>query len=362
MDNLKYERLKQIIKNNIREGLWKPGDKIPVEKDLCKTFGVSKITVKKAKNDLVAEGVLEHLPGRRGSFIRKQQQKSIASNFIGVAITDIMDPFIAETYQGIEDKLWENRMHPVLCNAYYDIEKIKAYFESLLHRGVAGVIFTPVIVQEYIDNNKRMIDMLEQQGIPYVLLDRNLPDILANAVVSDNRQASKKLTERLLQKGHKRILLFSGIKCSSMTARVQGFLEAIEEAGLTQDEKLLIQIDEFLFRDQRYQKEEIARVRKMVEDAGEFTACYTLNSNALRTAIQTVFPKKDRTKRKIELATYDYAVQELHGVVSHVTVVKQPAYRMGWKSAKLLIDMLNKQDSPIIQMTLRSKIIENVIE
>ena len=49
VDTPKYERLKQVITNNIRDGIWKPGDKLPAEKILCEQFGVSKITVKKAK-------------------------------------------------------------------------------------------------------------------------------------------------------------------------------------------------------------------------------------------------------------------------------------------------------------------------
>ena len=38
MDAPKYERLKQIIKNNIRDGVWRPGDKMPVEAVLCEHF------------------------------------------------------------------------------------------------------------------------------------------------------------------------------------------------------------------------------------------------------------------------------------------------------------------------------------
>ena len=88
MDKLKYERLKQIIKNNIRDAIWRPGDKIPVDKILCEQFGVSRITVKKAKDDLIAEGVLENLPGRRGAFVRKKN-RGLSTDLIGVVIESI---------------------------------------------------------------------------------------------------------------------------------------------------------------------------------------------------------------------------------------------------------------------------------
>ena len=144
MSVLKYDHLKQIMKENIRNGLWQPGDKIPLEQDLCTQFEVSRMTVKRAKNDLIAEGLLENLPGRRGVFVKDSPVMPATTDFIGVALDDIKDPFVAEMLQGIEGKLWEDGLHTILCNAYFDFTRIEAYFHSLLQKQAAGVIFTPI--------------------------------------------------------------------------------------------------------------------------------------------------------------------------------------------------------------------------
>ena len=158
LDTPKYERLKQVITNNIRDGIWKPGDKLPAEKILCEQFGVSKITVKKAKDDLLTEGILENLPGRKGTFI-KPTTRMPSTGLVGVAIDDIHDLYFSLILKGIEDKLWEHKLHTIVCNVYHDFEKIEAYFQSLSQRNVAGIIFAPARGARgagYVEGNRRI--------------------------------------------------------------------------------------------------------------------------------------------------------------------------------------------------------------
>jgi GntR family transcriptional regulator of arabinose operon len=361
LDTLKYERLKQVIKNNIRDGIWKSGDKLPAEKVLCEQFGISKITVKKAKDDLLTEGVLENLTGRKGTFIKHTTRRP-STGLVGVAIDDVNDPHFAPILKGIEDKLWENKLHTILCNAYHDIEKLEAYFHSLLQQNVAGVIFAPARGIGYFENNCRIIDMLTENHIPYVLVDRYIPGLCLNAVVSNNHQGSKDLTKALLEKGHKRILVLAGVECSSIDERLRGYLEALQEAGIAPGSHLIIKADDILLRGQNHREEELERIRGLVETAGDFTACYTINSILLQTATQVIFPKDKNLRKHLAIATYDYTIKEVIGITNRVMVAKQPSYRMGWEAARLLIEALNNPDLPVTQITLKSEIIEEVIE
>ena len=357
----KYERLKQIIKNTIRDGVWRPGDKIPIETALCEQFEVSKITVQKAKRELIAEGLLENLPGRKGTFVKKASPRP-STDFIGVAVDDIQDSFVVDMLKGIEDKLWENKLHTILCNTGFDVGKVEAYFASLVERHVAGVIFTPVKGDDYRENNRRILDMLSGHHIPHVLLDRYVPDCLVHSVVSDNRQASKALTQALLAKGHTRILVLTGNGCSSIDDRLQGHVQALREAGLEHDERLIVRVNDLLFfKPPEDYREELDRIRHLVEQSGEFTACYTMNP-LLQTAFHVIFPRSQKTAKALDLVTYDAMTEHVAGFTNCVTVVKQPAYKMGWEAARLLIDTLNNPDQPIIQMTLKAEIIEKMLD
>lgn len=69
-----YYQLKEEIRRKILSNEWKEGSKLPSEKDICEIFGVSRTTVRKAVDELEAEGYLVKRQGR-GTFVK---QKSIA--------------------------------------------------------------------------------------------------------------------------------------------------------------------------------------------------------------------------------------------------------------------------------------------
>jgi GntR family transcriptional regulator len=67
-----YQQIKSIWKTQIEQGLLRPGDKIPTERELCQRYGVSQITVKQAITALVQEGLLVRRP-RTGTFVARPQ-------------------------------------------------------------------------------------------------------------------------------------------------------------------------------------------------------------------------------------------------------------------------------------------------
>ena len=75
-----YFQLKGILMDRIRGGVYVPGGLIPSERELGESFGLSRMTVRQALNQLVAEGVLHRDKGR-GTFVSriKLEQRNIMS-------------------------------------------------------------------------------------------------------------------------------------------------------------------------------------------------------------------------------------------------------------------------------------------
>ncbi len=48
------------LKEKIESGVYKPGDVLPVESELCAEYNVSRITIRKAISRLEEEGLIEH--------------------------------------------------------------------------------------------------------------------------------------------------------------------------------------------------------------------------------------------------------------------------------------------------------------
>jgi GntR family transcriptional regulator len=60
--------LKEKLLQKIQTGEWKPGQKIPSETDLCAIYNISRITVRKAIEELVHSGHLKRFQGK-GTFV-----------------------------------------------------------------------------------------------------------------------------------------------------------------------------------------------------------------------------------------------------------------------------------------------------
>ncbi|NLI20790.1 MAG: GntR family transcriptional regulator [Clostridiales bacterium] len=63
-----YRQLMRRLKNDIAAGAYPAGGRIPSEQVLCETYGVSRVTVRKAMLDLVQEGLLVRRQGK-GTFV-----------------------------------------------------------------------------------------------------------------------------------------------------------------------------------------------------------------------------------------------------------------------------------------------------
>src|SRR5581483_11156032 len=60
----RYYQLKEIMREKIRTGEWKPGDLIPSERELGEQYGISRMTARQAITELVNEGLFYREQGK----------------------------------------------------------------------------------------------------------------------------------------------------------------------------------------------------------------------------------------------------------------------------------------------------------
>lgn len=63
-----YYQLKNDLITKISQGIWKPGECIASERELCEIYGVSRMTIRQALGELVQEDVLLKIKGK-GTFV-----------------------------------------------------------------------------------------------------------------------------------------------------------------------------------------------------------------------------------------------------------------------------------------------------
>lgn len=71
----KHKQIKEDIVEDILSGVYEPGDMIPKQSDYAEKYHVSRMTVRKAIDDLVRKGILQTEKGK-GTFVREIAKKA----------------------------------------------------------------------------------------------------------------------------------------------------------------------------------------------------------------------------------------------------------------------------------------------
>lgn len=77
-----YKIIEKDLRDSISIGQYKPGDMIPAEIELASSYGVSRVTVRKALDHLTAQGLLQRAAGV-GTFVKSQVIKEKVPQLLG---------------------------------------------------------------------------------------------------------------------------------------------------------------------------------------------------------------------------------------------------------------------------------------
>ncbi len=88
-----YEQMKIQLQEQIAAHIYAAGDRLPAETELCEKYGVSRVTLRRAMDELVAEGVLERKQGK-GTFVAVRKSRLIFRSFgsMGGGFSDAQYP------------------------------------------------------------------------------------------------------------------------------------------------------------------------------------------------------------------------------------------------------------------------------
>lgn len=247
----KHEAIRQGLLDAITSGAYQPGQRLPSEAELVKSCNASRPTVIRALRELQQSGLIDRRAGS-GSYVKAGQ--STPGHTFGLMIpelgqTEIFEPIcrgMAESQQG---------GHHVLLwgSSLGDTVKTEAHVAGLCRQfvsnGVSGLFFAPLELTPQKDAiNRGIADIFDREGIPVILLDRDLVSYPARSqydlVGIDNRRAGYMITSHLLGCGCKR-LLFLGRPSSAPTvdARIAGYREAMTDAGVEFQPGYICRID-----------------------------------------------------------------------------------------------------------------------
>jgi LacI family transcriptional regulator len=203
--------------------------------DVAKRAGVAPMTVSRVINNngyvsdktrqrveaAIAE--LEYIPNALGPSLRSKRTMTLA-----LVVSDITNPFWTTVARGVEDKANAHGYHIIIGNTDESLAKQDDYLTFMLRKQVDGFLLVPA------SSRSNSSSILRRRGVPFVILDRQVPGHEFDSVRGDSIRGAYELTKHLLELGHQHVAIITGRQDHSTAYdRVAGFQQALEEAGLS---------------------------------------------------------------------------------------------------------------------------------
>ncbi|HON73295.1 MAG TPA: GntR family transcriptional regulator, partial [bacterium] len=132
-----YAKIAEALKEEIRNGHFRPGDKLPTEEELCKIYSVSRGTVRRAFQILESEGTISKRQGI-GSFVKNGSEK-ISAKSIGL-ILPYISYMAADLLLGIEKAIRSFGYHLVFFNSEGNVDLETGIINRLINSDISGII------------------------------------------------------------------------------------------------------------------------------------------------------------------------------------------------------------------------------
>ncbi|WP_306417646.1 LacI family DNA-binding transcriptional regulator [Halomonas heilongjiangensis] len=150
------------------------------------------------------------------------------SRLIGMLVADIRNPFSVAVMHGVEQACREQGLSLLVCNTDNDPAQERDHLALLASYRVEGLVVNAA------GSPDRELQGLAEQGIPLVLLDRELGEVEAEVVGLDNARAVDLALDHLQGQGYRELLYVSEPpeQASPRQARLSRFRQGIEARDL----------------------------------------------------------------------------------------------------------------------------------
>ncbi|MBT3229408.1 MAG: GntR family transcriptional regulator [Candidatus Marinimicrobia bacterium] len=344
-----YFQLQTWLLEQITQGVYKQGDKIPTEKEFGEITGLARATIRQAITNIVNKGYLERKK-RLGTFVIYKKDVKQRSNIIGVIVPDIRRGYAPELARGIEDEAVNKRLSTILCNSDDLYVQADFHADRLIENTVSGVIFIPTAASN--KKNRLILEKFQANDIPVVLADRTIKNVDTDLVTTDNYEGAYKITSYLIKHGHTRIGMIMNSLFSTEILRLEGYKQALLDHDIEIDESVI-----FASRGPFNEARCLQNANDMLHVVPPVTAIFGGHDriayqvkNAARNLLLDI-------PNDVALVGYDDLLlsrTQHHGI----STMHQPIYEMGVESMKLLLERIENTEGKPQTITLKSRLVE----
>lgn len=314
------------------------GDEMANIRDVAKEAGLSIATVSRYLNKkgyvsqasaTVIEEAVRTLNYKPSLVARSLSTKQ--TNYIGLLVPDIMNPFFPELARAVEDIALTYDYTVVLCNSDDDPKKERHYIDTLKQKYIAGFIISTSALDA---------SHYEDLDVPIVALDRKTYRTLPS-VSSDNHKGAKIGTNYLIERGCKHIICLRGPKgIGPADERLAGFLEA------TAGQNIKSQIVDCHFQFEVAEKV----TREILQNDPSIDGIFASSDVSAAGALKAAHSLGIKVPDDLQIIGFDN-INLSEMMTPGLTTIAQDIYKMGAVAARMLIKMI--ENLPIEQKTVQ---------
>lgn len=219
---VKYREIFERLQKDLRDGRYPYGVPLPSEESLVRMYGVSRITVVRAMDELVRKGLVFR---RRGAGTFATRIACSESGRLGLIVPSLsfgeIFPHICQALTRCAQGDGYSFVLGDISSPHPDERAHEAcrVASSLVEQRVAGVVFQPLAFLPTPERiTQEILSRFREAGIPVVLLDRDVEqtDVPHDFVGIDNLGAGRALGAHLLQRGAKYVAFLTRPNCASV--------------------------------------------------------------------------------------------------------------------------------------------------
>jgi DNA-binding LacI/PurR family transcriptional regulator len=254
---------------------------------------------------------------------------------IGVVVTSIADPFIADVVSGVEEAANDHGYSVFLANSNANPDREVRVVHSFHERRVDGILVTASRV------GALYVPLLSQLKVPIVLINNQHPDETDEFIYSvtiDNIKASTEVMRHLIGLGHKRIAYIGdrgGFQ--SDIERLAGYRQALASAQYPFLPELVVHGDG---------KPEGGgqAMERLLALRNPPTAVFCYNDMSALGALRALHSHGIKVPEELSLVGFDdLAIASYTSPL--LTTVSQPKQQMGRMAMEIMIKLLSRIDS-----------------
>lgn len=302
--------------------------------DIAKEAGVSPATVSRVLNnhknvkEETRNKIQEVIKGKNYSPNTIARNLSVGtSRNIAFMVPDIENPFFSKILHGISDRAMDNDYNVFMFGTAENTAREHKILDSLKIEMMKGLIIIPV--SEADRETAERLKEFEEQGVPVVLIDRDVRNARFDAVFSEDMEGACEAVECLIEEGHKKIGIITGPDTSRPGhERLKGYKRALANNGISLNKDYII-CGNFM-EDESYEA-----MKQLLDLEGPPTAVFTSNNMTTLGALRCLKERQMKLGADISVVGFD-DIKELAYTDIHLTAVTRPVYEMGCEAMRIL--------------------------